>query len=105
MNSIHKPALRRRSNRSLSSEEKGGYVFEYWGVEFGKMEACSARLEASLATPEEKLGNHAEKVSHKRAHLSQICTRHPFQRLPHNPAAKARDGLHCSLEGMARGRT
>ena len=31
-------------------------VFEDWGVEFGKMEACLARLEASLATPVEKPG-------------------------------------------------
>ena len=26
-------------------------VFEDWGVEFGKMEACLARLDNSLATP------------------------------------------------------
>ena len=31
--------------------EKGGYVPANWGVELGKMEACLARLDASLATP------------------------------------------------------
>ena len=31
--------------------EKGGYVPGNWGVELGKMEACLARLDASLATP------------------------------------------------------
>lgn len=31
--------------------EKGGYVPGNWGVELGKMEACLARLAASLATP------------------------------------------------------
>lgn len=31
--------------------EKGGLVPGNWGVELGKMEACLARLNASLATP------------------------------------------------------
>ena len=31
--------------------EKGGDPPENWGVELGKMEACLARLDASLATP------------------------------------------------------
>ena len=31
--------------------KKGGYVPGNWGVELGKMEACLAGLDASLATP------------------------------------------------------
>ena len=31
--------------------EKGGDPPENWGVELGKIEACLARLDASLATP------------------------------------------------------
>jgi hypothetical protein len=32
-------------------KEKGGFVPGNWGVELGKMEACLARLDSSLATP------------------------------------------------------
>ena len=32
-------------------KEKGGFVPGNWGVELGKMGACLARLDSSLATP------------------------------------------------------
>jgi hypothetical protein len=49
-------APRRRSKHSRSNEEKGGVSLETGVSNFGKTEACPARLLASVATPEEKLG-------------------------------------------------
>ena len=51
-----KPTSRQRSNRSRSSSQEEIWVFENWGVEFGKMEACLARRDTSLATPEKAAG-------------------------------------------------
>ena len=88
MNSIPKPALRRRSNRSRSSEEKGGYVFGDWGFELGKMEACLARLEASLATPDQKPVISPNKPLTDGLTFRKSVPRYPLQHRPKYAATK-----------------
>ena len=50
--------------------EKGGDPPENWGVELGKIEACLARLDASLATPIDGKSISTEDAAHCRTRAS-----------------------------------
>src|SRR5664279_4518080 len=78
MSSIPKPTARRRSKHSRSNEEKGGVSLETGVSNYGKTEACPARLESSLATPRGEVRHLAEQAAHRRAHVSPVCTPLPL---------------------------
>ena len=56
---------------------------------FGKTEACPARLVASLATPEEKLGISTNKPLNDALTFRKSVPRYPFQHRPKYAATKA----------------
>jgi hypothetical protein len=56
---------------------------------FGKTEACPARLVASLATPEEKLGISTNKLLTDALTFRKSVPRYPFQQRPKYAATKA----------------
>jgi hypothetical protein len=55
---------------------------------FGKTEACPARLVASLATPEEKLGISTNKPLTDALTFRKSVSRYPFQHGPKYAATK-----------------
>ena len=55
---------------------------------FGKTEACPARLVASLATPEEKLGISTNKLLTDALTFRKSVPRYPFQHRPKYAATK-----------------
>jgi len=56
---------------------------------FGKTEACPARLVASLATPEEKLGISTNTPLTDALTFRKSVPRYPFQQRPKYAATKA----------------
>ena len=55
-------------------------LFAVWGVEFGKMEACLARLNPSLATPgicDEKRGLPLNRLPLTRSHSAGLYAANP----------------------------
>jgi len=61
---------------------------------FGKTEACPARLVASLATPDEKLFISTNKPLTDVLTFRKSVPRYPFQQRPKYAAIKPRDGLN-----------
>ena len=55
---------------------------------FGKTEACTARLSPILATPEEKLGISTDKPLTDALTFSKSVPRYPFQHRPKYAATK-----------------
>jgi len=61
---------------------------------YGKTEACPARLAVSLAPPVEKLGISTDESLTDTLTFRKSVPRYPFQHRPKYAATKPRDGLN-----------